>query len=222
MSYLEGLFSLKSKNAMVTGAASGLGQQCAQVLAKAGARVALVDKNAEGLQNTAQFIKEIGGESISITCDVRINQQIATAMEAVISSFHHIHILVNCAGIAYWKNMFEISETDWDDTLDTNLKGSWLMAQRVAKHMVEHQIKGSIVNVSSATSTRAQKDLTHYSTSKAGVNHLSRNMSYELAGYGIRVNVLEPGGMKTAMVEEFLKTSDGQRTQQGIPLKTNG
>ena len=73
MSYVEELFSLKDKNAIVTGAASGLGQQCAQVLlAKAGARVALVDKNADGLQHTAQLIKEFGGESISITCDVRI------------------------------------------------------------------------------------------------------------------------------------------------------
>ena len=219
MSYLEELFSLKDKNAIVTGAASGLGQQCAQVLAKAGARVALADKNAEGLHITTQLIKEFDGESVSITVDIRNKQSITTAVETAISSFHHIHILVNCAGIAYWKNMFEISETDWDNTLDTNLKGSWLMAQCVAKHMTEHQIKGSIVNISSATSTRAQKDLTHYSTSKAGVNHLTRNMSYELAGYGIRVNALEPGGMKTAMVEEFLKTPDGQRVQQCIPLK---
>ena len=219
MSYVEELFSLKGKNAMVTGAASGLGQQCAQVLAKAGAVVALVDKNTDGLHLTEQLIKEFGGQSISITCDVRSNGSIRTAIETAISSFHQIQILVNCAGVANWKNMFEISEADWDDTLDTNLKGTWLMAQRVAKHMVEHKIKGSIVNVSSATSGRAQKNLTHYSTSKAGVNHLTRNMSYELAGYGIRVNVLEPGGMKTAMVTEFLQTPDGQRTQRGIPLQ---
>ena len=130
-----------------------------------------------------------------------------------------LHILVNCAGLAYWRPMLELSEEDWDDTFDTNLKGSWLTAQRVAKHMIEHQIKGSIINVSSATSTGAQKDLTHYSTSKAGVDHLTRNMSYELAPYGIRVNTFGPGGFKTAMVKEFLKTPNGQKAQNCVPVK---
>ncbi|HXH86131.1 MAG TPA: SDR family oxidoreductase [Nitrospira sp.] len=219
MSYLEELFSLKGKNALVTGAASGLGQRFAYALAKAGARVALADKNSEGLKTTAKMIKDIDGESIPITVDLRKRQEIMAAFDKAIASFQRIHVLVNCAGIAYWRPMLELSEEDWDDTLDTNLKGSWLMAQRVAKHMIEHQIKGSIINVSSATSTGAQKDLTHYSTSKAGVDHLTRNMSYELAPYGIRVNTFGPGGFKTAMVEEFLKTPDGKKAQNCVPVK---
>ena len=219
MSYLEDVFSLKGKNAIVTGAGSGLGQRCAQVLAKAGARVALVDKNSEGLHNTTELMKEVGEESVSITVDVRNKQSITTAIEAAIASFHQIHILVNCAGTFSVKNIFEFSETDWDSVLDTNLKGSWLMGQCVAKHMAEHHIKGSIVNISSSTSHRTQQGAIPYCTSKAGVNHLTRTMSYELAGYGIRVNVLEPGGMKTAMVTEFLKTPIGQKTKQSIPMK---
>ena len=219
MTYVEQLFSLKGKNAIVTGAASGLGQQCAQVLSKAGCRVALADKNEPGLRSTSELIKDAGGESTSITFDVRQQQSVRMAVESALSVFPHIHILVNCAGVFYVKNFFEISETDWDTIVDTNLKGSWLMAQLVAKHMVDHGIKGSIVNISSATSHRTQQGLTPYSISKAGVNHMTRNLSYELAGYGIRVNTLEPGGMKTPMVEEFLKTPEGQTTQQSIPLK---
>ena len=219
MSYLEDLFSLKGKNALVTGAASGLGQRFAYVLAKAGARVALADRNPEGLKTTTKMIQDIDGESISLTVDLRKNQEIMAAIDKAVGSFQRIHILVNCAGIAYWKPMLELTEEDWDDTLDTNLKGTWLMAQRLARHMIEHQIQGSIINVSSATSTGAQKDLTHYSTSKAGVDHLTRNMSYELAPYGIRVNTFIPGGFKTAMVTEFLKTPDGQKAQHCVPVK---
>lgn len=219
MSYIEELFSLKDKNAIVTGAASGLGQRCAWVLAKAGARVVLADKNKEGLQHTAETIKEIGGESLSTTFDVSNKQSITTAVEEAISFFQQIHILVNCAGIFYLKDIFDISESDWDRVIDTNLKGSWLMGQQIAKHMADHRIKGSIINISSATSTRTQNGITHYSTSKAGLNHLTRNMSFELAKYGIRVNTLEPGGMKTAMVEELLSTPEGERIQQCIPLK---
>ena len=219
MTYFEQLFSLNGKNAIVTGAASGLGQQCARVLSKAGCRVVLADKNAEGLRTTSEIIKEAGGESVSIPFDVRQHQSVNQAVESALSAFSPIHILVNCAGIFYVKNVFEVSEADWDTIVDTNLKGSWFMAQVVAKHMVDYGIKGSIVNISSATSHRTQKGLTPYSISKAGVNHMTRNLSYELAGYGIRVNALEPGGMKTPMVEDFLKTPEGQTTQQSIPLK---
>ena len=219
MSYLEDLFSLKGRNALITGAASGLGQRFAYALAKAGARVGLADKNVDGLKVTAKMIEDIGGESVLISVDLRKRPEIMAALDKAIASFQRIHVLVNCAGIAYWKPMLELTEDDWDDTLDTNLKGTWLVAQRVATHMIEHQIKGSIINVSSANSTGVQKNLTHYSTSKAGVDHLTRSMSYELAPYGIRVNTFGPGGMKTAMVEEFLKTPDGQKAQHCVPVK---
>lgn len=219
MSYIDDLFSLEGKRAVVTGAASGLGRQCAQVLAKAGAHVALFDINAEGLQETARLIGKTGAECIQVQMDVSQLPQVANGIDQAIAVFGHIDILVNCAGIILIKPALETTEQEWDRIFEVNVKGTWLMCQTVAKHMVAKGIKGSIINISSADSHRTQKDMTPYCATKASVNHLTRSLSYELAPYGIRVNVIAPGGMLTNMVKEFLQTPGGQNAVWGTPLK---
>jgi len=115
--------------------------------------------------------------------------------------------------------VLDVTEQEWDRLVAVNLKGIWLMSQAVARHMVEQRITGSIINISSADSHRAQKNLTPYAATKAAVNHLTRNMSYELAKHGVRINVLAPGGMLTNMVKDFLKTPDGQAAVWTVPFK---
>ncbi len=100
-----------------------------------------------------------------------------------------------------------------------NVKGTWLMCQGVARHMIQEGIKGSITNISSADSHRTQKDMTPYCATKAAINHLTRSFSYEMAPYGIRVNAIAPGGMLTSMVKNFLQTPDGQNAVWTVPFR---
>lgn len=219
MPFLKSLFTLEGKNAIVTGAASGLGQHCAETLARAGARVALLDINQDGLAKTAARIKKIGGQSVSQVVDISQTKAVDAGVGEVIEAFGAIHVLVNSAGVALWRPVLKVTEKEWDLLLDVDLKGTWLMCQAVAKHMIAHKIHGSLINISSATSHRPQPNLVPYATAKAGVNHLSRALAAELAPYGIRVNSLAPGGIMTNMVREFLKTPDGKAAVASVPLK---
>lgn len=219
MSFLEPLFSLSGRHAVVTGAASGLGRQCAVTLAKAGASVTLIDIDKPGLAETAKIIQGAGGTAQELAIDVTQHDQIVHGVAQAITELGPIHILVNSAGIAIWKAVLDVTEQEWDRLVAVNLKGIWLISQAVARHMVEQRIAGSIINISSADSHRAQKNLTPYAATKAAVNHLTRNMSYELAKHGVRVNVLAPGGMLTNMVKDFLKTPDGQAAVWTVPFK---
>ncbi|HJU04532.1 MAG TPA: SDR family oxidoreductase [Nitrospiraceae bacterium] len=219
MSFLQQLFSLNGKHAVVTGAASGLGQQCAVTLTKAGARVSLIDIHTAGLAETAKAIQRAGGTALELEVDVAQSVSVAQGLAQAVKAFGPIHILVNSAGIFIVKSVLDVTEQEWDRLVAVNLKGIWLMSQAVAKHMVEQRISGSIINISSADSHRAQKGLAPYAATKAAVNHLTRNMSYELAKSGVRVNTLAPGGMLTNMVKDFLKTPDGQAAVWTVPFK---
>jgi NAD(P)-dependent dehydrogenase (short-subunit alcohol dehydrogenase family) len=192
MSYLEDLFSLKGKNAVVTGAASGLGQQCAQVLARAGANVAILDVNEIGLHETSRMIEKMGTKVFVALVDVSQLTQVETGLRQVIAAFGQIDIVVNCAGIVLIKPALDNTEQDWDRVFGVNIKGTWLMCQTAAKHMIDKGIKGSIINISSADSHRTQKEMTAYCSTKASVNHLTRSRSYELAPHGIRLMPLLP------------------------------
>lgn len=219
MSYLEDLFSLKGKTAIITGAASGLGQHCVQVLAKAGANVALFDLNKNGLRETAKMTEGTGAKVLEMEIDVTQLQQVEQGVAQTIKEFGQINILVNCAGILIIKPALDNTEADWDSVFDVNIKGTWLMCQTVAKHMVDKEIKGSIINISSADSHCVQKDMVPYSATKAAMNHLTRGLSYELSRHNIRVNTIAPGGMLTNMVKDFLKTPGGQNAVWTVPFK---
>lgn len=217
--YLQSLFSLAEKNCIVTGAASGLGQHCAEVLAKAGANLALVDINIEGLNNTKQQLEKYAGLVNVQNIDLADSKQIQAGVTEIAKIFSRIDVLINCAGLVVFKSTFEQTEADWDSVFDVNIKGMWLMSQAVANCMIKNKVKGNIINISSATSTRPQKNLTPYGASKAAVNHFTKSFANEMLPYNIRVNALAPGGMLTKMVEEFLKTEDGKNAVWSVPCK---
>ncbi len=118
MSYIEDLFSLRGSNAVVTGAASGLGFQCAQVMAKAGANVALLDINNDGLGRAAKLAAQTGGKALPLQVDISQQEQVEAALRQVAGAFGAIHILVNCAGIILVKTALENTEQDWDRVFD--------------------------------------------------------------------------------------------------------
>ncbi|MCP3941506.1 MAG: SDR family oxidoreductase [Desulfobacteraceae bacterium] len=217
--YFHSLFSLTGKNCIVTGAASGLGRQCALVFAKAGANIGLVDIDNDGLLETKKQIDRYSGTVFKQQLDLRDSKQVFQAVKEMGKELSTFDVLVNCAGVVIFKPVFEQTEKDWDSVFDTDIKGMWLLSKEISQYMIKAKIKGSIINISSAVSCRPQKNLTPYGACKAAVNHFTKSFANDMLPYGIRVNCLAPGGMLTEMVKEFLKTKDGANAINSVPLK---
>jgi len=218
-SYIESIYSLAGKNCIVTGAGSGLGQQCAKTFVKAGANVALVDINENGLSETAVEISDYGVTVLKQLIDLRKCSEIESGIAKIAETFQTFDVVANCAGILVLKTIFEQTEEDWDSVLDTNLKGMWMFTKATAAHMIRTNVKGSIINISSATSNRPMADLLPYGASKAGVNHMTRSFAQGVVSNGIRVNAIVPGAILTQMQKEFSKTEEGKKTIAEIPMK---
>ncbi|MBA3535382.1 MAG: SDR family oxidoreductase [Tatlockia sp.] len=217
MSYLK-QFSLENQVAIVTGACGGLGQEVVKVLVDAGAKVVLADINQLTLET--MFSKIDSTKKLLSVCDVRDKNTIKNLIEDTDKKFSRIDILVNCAGILGSDNfLFDTTESEWDSVLQVNLKGTWLMSTEVARYMVKHSIEGKIITISSSLGYRAQLKRIAYASSKAAVEHLTRNMAMELAEQGIRVNCLAPGWMETPMVKTFLEGAEGAKWQKTIPMR---
>jgi NAD(P)-dependent dehydrogenase (short-subunit alcohol dehydrogenase family) len=213
-------FNLKNNVAIVTGAAGGLGQELAKILAEAGATLVLTDVHETALKNVEETLLKNGHDVSSIQCDIRNQAEVTSLIKNVHQSNHRIDILVNCAAILGENaTVFNIEGDDWDNVMSTNLKGTWMLSKYVSEYMVRENIKGRIVNISSSLGLRAQMKRIHYATAKAGVEHLTRNMAMELIKYGIRVNCLAPGWVATPMVNAILETPEGKALIGTIPMK---
>src|SRR6185437_12133152 len=192
--------------ALVTGASSGLGAHFARLLAANGAKVALAARRLDRLTVLAGEIEGRGGRALPVECDVIAPASVEAAVSAAETELGPITILVNNSGVAVAKRVLETSETEWDQVLDTNLKGAFLMAQAVA-----------IVNIASIVGLRSMGQLASYAASKAGLIHLTRNLALELAPLGIRVNALAPGYIETDINRDFLAGPAGQAITRRIP-----
>lgn len=219
MSFIENLFSLKNKVAIITGAASGIGQHAALIYAQAGAQVVIVDINVAGLNQTAQNLKALGFDAIVQAIDITNEDQVNGAVTETIKKFGHIDILLNCAAIIKYQSFLSIELQDWQNTFNVDLIGTWLMAKTVINHMIEKKITGSIINIASSLAYRTQKDLVVYNTIKAGVAHFTKTMGAELVEHNIRINAIAPGFTLTNMIKEFLASDDGKHAIQSVPFK---
>jgi NAD(P)-dependent dehydrogenase (short-subunit alcohol dehydrogenase family) len=218
----SGPFDLSGRTALVTGASSGLGRHFARTLARAGAKVAVAARRADKLEELRREIEAFGSQSAAVSLDVTNPDSIASAVGAAAERLGPIGILVNNAGVALTKGVLEASESDWDQILDTNLKGAWLVAQAVARHMADHKQGGSIVNIASITGLRVAGQVSAYATSKAALLHLTRSMALELARHKIRVNAIAPGYIATELNQDFFASPAGEALIKRIPQRRLG
>lgn len=193
------MFRLDGRTALVTGASRGLGKSIAILLAQAGARVALTARTVELLHETAGVIQAAGGEALVLPADLREAAACQELIEAVRGRWGRLDILVNNAGVGASGPIDSVTESQWDDVLDTNLKSMFLLSQAAAPLMRE-QRWGRIVNISSiAAQTGGVSGAVAYSASKGGALAFTKSLARDLAPYGITVNALTPGQIETDM-----------------------
>ncbi|HLG51097.1 MAG TPA: 3-oxoacyl-ACP reductase family protein [Chloroflexota bacterium] len=195
---------LSGKVAIVTGAGTGIGVGIAESLAEAGADVALVyHASREGAERLAEKVRQMGRRAITIAADLQRLADIDRLVATTVAELGPVDILINNSGITDPHPPLELTEEQWDRTLDINLKGMFFCSQRVARVMIEHQIRGAMVNLSSVHSTAPYLNHTHYAASKAAINQMTRSLARHLAPYGIRVNCIAPGAVE---VERYFRT----------------
>lgn len=211
-------FDFSGRAAIVTGVGSpkGIGRAILRGLADAGAHVAGCDINDDQL---AAVIGEYP-DALVKNVDVRDKTQVSAFVQEVVARFDHIDILVNNAGIAPFCPIIDLDEAIWDETFDTNVKGYFLFAQTVARHMIAQGRGGNIVNVTSVSVHTSGEHKAHYCASKAAVGSLTKGLALELARYGIRVNAVEPGAVDTLIVKDAYLSGYMETLQQdpGTPI----
>jgi NAD(P)-dependent dehydrogenase (short-subunit alcohol dehydrogenase family) len=190
------LFDLNGRIAIVTGTSRGLGQQFARALANAGADLVLTSRNRDHLLSFETEIKALGRRAVSLELDVHDLQSIEQMAAAAEEAFGHLDILVNNAGMNIRKPALEVTWEDWNVILDTNLRGSFFVAQAVARRMVPHGY-GRIINVGSVTSVNGYAGLAPYGASRGGIKQLTMSLADDWGKHGITVNCLAPGWFRT-------------------------
>lgn len=217
---------LEGRVAIVTGAARGIGAGTAKRLAQEGAKVGVVDLDEELCVETVGAIAAEGGEALALGCNVVNAEQVNRAVAKVSSHFGRIDILVNNAGFARDSLFFKMSEEDWDAVIDVHLKGSFLFAKAVQKHMADQRY-GKIVNTSSlgAWGKRGQAN---YATAKMGLQGFTKTLAIELGPYNINVNCVAPGFIDTDMTRATAERQGlnfeeiKKKASEAIPMRRVG
>jgi NAD(P)-dependent dehydrogenase (short-subunit alcohol dehydrogenase family) len=214
--------SLHGRGALVTGASSGLGRAFAGMLARAGAAVALAARRRDSLEHVRLEIEQTGGKAVAVGMDVTNARSVAEGVREATKQLGRLDVLVNNAGVTLTKPFLDLDEAEWDRQLDTNLKGSFLVAQAAARVMREQDTGGAIVNIASILGLRVAGQIAAYLSSKAGIVHLTRGMALELARHRIRVNALCPGYIETDLNRAFFASDTGRALVKRIPQRRLG
>jgi len=212
-------FDLKGRVAFVTGATSGLGHHFAGVLARAGASVAISGRRAERLADLRREIEAGGGKCTEIVLDVTDARQIAPALDKAEAALGPIDILINNAGMSANGPVADISATDFDLVMATNLRAPFLLAQDIGKRLIARGKGGRIINIASITAFRVLPGSAPYCISKAGLAMMTQCMAREWARYDINVNAICPGFIETELNDAWFESAKGKAQIQSFPKR---
>jgi len=213
------LFGLNGKIALVTGASSGLGWHFSKVLAAAGAHVVVAARRKERLQALCDEIAADGGKASAVTLDVTDAQSVTACFDACEKVAGVPDVVVSNAGTTITKMAVDQTPEDFDQVINANLRGCWLVDTEAARRLIAAQKPGSIINIASILGERVAAAVAPYAISKAGVIQATKAMALEWARYGIRVNALLPGYVRTELNGEFLDSDIGEKLRKRIPSR---
>ncbi|HCM81844.1 MAG: Short-chain dehydrogenase/reductase SDR [Candidatus Gottesmanbacteria bacterium GW2011_GWA1_44_24b] len=219
------MFDLTNKVALITGASSGIGRASAIALAGQGASVAIAARRVEKLEELKKEIEGKGGKALVIPMDVTKKEDIEAGVKKIVETFGRLDILLNNAGVAEFASFFDMTDEQWDKTLNTNLKAYFHVAQAAGQEMAKNKW-GRIINISSIASGGVAvgfPQVVHYCASKGGIVGMTEALADELAPLGITVNAIGPGVIETEMTQGI--TGDPQQSQgmlARIPMKRFG
>lgn len=222
--HMKKLFDLTGKVAVITGGSIGLGRQMAEGLAEMGANVALCARKKERCEQAAQELQQLGVRSLALACDVKSQGSIQEMVDATVSEFGRIDILINNAGISWGAPVEQMRLEDWNKVIETNLTGTFLCSQAVGKIMIG-QKQGKIINIASVAGLGgAPPDAVQaigYHASKGGVISFTKDLACKWASHNIQVNAIAPGWFPTHMSDRVLESKRDYLLEK-IPLRRFG
>lgn len=218
------MFDLRGKIAVITGASSGLGRQMSHAFAKQGANVVVIARRIERLEELKKELEKNNIKCLEIKCDVTSTQDVNRAAELVENKFGKVDILINCAGSSKDKGVLDMTDEEWDFTIDTDLTSVFKMTRAFANIMKKNNY-GRIINISSIYGLVVNTALSTvaYHSSKGGVINFTRAVAAELAQYNITCNAICPGYFETELTKPVLDTKEFQEyMKQSVPMKRYG
>ncbi|MDC0074752.1 SDR family oxidoreductase [Alphaproteobacteria bacterium] len=203
--------NIKDKIVLITGASSGLGKQFAQTLSLEGAIVILAARDKNKLQVLSESLKSKGGKVFLVSLDVRSPESIENCIQFINEKLGRLDVLINNAGISIEKYIIDNNIDDYNNLMETNLRGSWLVAKYVGQYMIKEKISGKIINITSVLGKNVIPMLSLYSMSKAAILQMTKSMALEWSRYNIKVNALSPGFIETPMNKNYFLTERGKK-----------
>jgi len=206
---MSALFSLQDRVAIITGASRGIGEAIALRMAEAGASVVLAARKLEGLQAVVARIEAAGGKALAVPAHTGKAEDIEALVKKAVAHFGKVDVLVNNAATnPYFGPMLDIEDSAWEKTFEVNVKGYFLMARAVIRHLQERGAPGSIINLASIAGIRAAPFQGVYGMTKAAVISMTQTLAQEVGASGIRVNAIAPGLVETRFAAAIVQNDD--------------